>query len=111
VLIRDKEDTEGVSVQTGRLSEEISFGTAFKGQRKSIRDKYKQQKEIEVLATIANTKNNDNIDIEIGMKHWNNGFVMRVALFLTISGFITGYDIGVVSVIALYLFDDGIAVF
>lgn len=36
---------------------------------------------------------------------------MRVALFLTISGFITGYDIGVVSVIALYLFDDGIAGF
>jgi MFS family permease len=27
---------------------------------------------------------------------------------LTISGFITGYDIGVVSVVALYLFDDGI---
>jgi MFS family permease len=34
---------------------------------------------------------------------------MRVALFLTISGFITGYDIGVVSVVALYLYDDGMS--
>ena len=33
---------------------------------------------------------------------------MRVALFLTISGFITGYDIGVVSVIALFLYDGGV---
>lgn len=109
VMIRNIEDTEGVSLKTGHLSEEISLATTFKGQRKEIRDKYKQQKEIEVLATIANTKNIDTIDIEIGTKHWNNWFVMRVALFLTISGFIAGYDIGVVSVLALYLYDDGIS--
>jgi len=41
VLIRNLDDTEGVSLKTGRLSEEISLGTAFKGQRKEIRDKYK----------------------------------------------------------------------
>jgi hypothetical protein len=47
----------------------------------------------------------DQADDILGEKQWNNSFVMKIAAFLAISGFVTGYDIGTVSVIGLYLID------
>ena len=39
---------------------------------------------------------------QFAMKQWNNGFLFKMAFILTISGFIEGYDIGIITFANLY---------
>ena len=36
------------------------------------------------------------------MKQWNNGFLLKVVIILTASGFIEGYDLGIITFANLY---------
>ena len=55
------------------------------------------------MATLASHSGFDQADDILGEKQWNNSFVMKIVAFLAISGFVTGFDIGSVSIIGLYL--------
>jgi hypothetical protein len=39
----------------------------------------------------------------LGVKPWRNGVIMKFVFFITMSGLITGYDTGTVSILALLL--------
>lgn len=41
-----------------------------------------------------------------GLKQWNNFFLMKVVCILTLSAFISGYDIGAVSLLSLLISND-----
>ena len=87
----------------------------FKNLRKQTKESFKQQRKVEVLSAIT-SKAGDFQDYKVGSslgtsnvneqqfstKQWNNGFLFKITLLLNISGFVEGYDIGIITFANLY---------
>lgn len=91
-----------------------SIVTDFKERRNKSKNKQKEEHRIEMLATL-NAKYaiegrcvNDVRDLETfqGEKEWNNAFIMKVLVTLTLTGLIAGLDVGA---IAVFLLKSGVA--
>ena len=86
----------------------------FKDTRRAISKKFQKEKETEILGTLIARQNKVDelkFDGAASISQWDNQFLMRVVCTLTLSGFISGFDIGAVSLISLLLDNNKILYF